>query len=55
MQVCNREEGEGALESIKQKVLEKDVAEDVAEQQLSTEVMLSTVSISVFCCTCECQ
>ncbi len=39
-QVCGREEGDAALEAIKQKLMDRGVAEDVAEQQLSTEVQL---------------
>jgi len=38
--VCGREEGDAALEAIKQKLMDRGVAEDVAEQQLSTEVQL---------------
>lgn len=42
LQVCSREDGEAALQSVKERVLQKGVAEDVAEQQLSTEVMACT-------------
>jgi len=36
--VCGREEGVAALEAIKQKLMDRGVAEHVADQQLSTEV-----------------
>ena len=36
--MCSREEGYAALECIKQKLLDKDVPEEAAEQSLSTEV-----------------
>ncbi|DBA94579.1 TPA: hypothetical protein ACH3X1_002162 [Trebouxia sp. C0004] len=38
-QVCGREEGDAALEAIKQKLIDRGVAEDVAEQQLSAEAL----------------
>ena len=38
--MCGREEGDAALEAIKQKLMDRGVAEDVADQQLSTEVQL---------------
>ena len=38
LQMCSREEGYAALECIKQKLLDKDVPEEAAEQSLSTEV-----------------
>ena len=44
--MCGREEGDAALEAIKQKLMDRGVAEDVAEQQLSTEVQLVAPSCS---------
>lgn len=38
LQMCSREEGYAALEGIKQKLLDKHVSEEDAEQSLSTEV-----------------
>ncbi len=38
--MCGREEGDAALEAIKQKLMDRGVAEHVADQQLSTEVQL---------------
>ncbi len=38
--MCGREEGDAALEVIKQKLVDRGVAEHVADQQLSTEVQL---------------
>ena len=38
MQVCSREEADAALEGIKQKLLDKNVSEEAAEQSLSAEV-----------------
>lgn len=38
--MCGRGEGDVALVAIKQKLMDRGVAEDVAEQQLSTEVQL---------------
>lgn len=40
MQVCSREEADAALECIKQKLLEKGMSEEAAEQSLSLEVVL---------------
>ena len=38
MQVCSRGDGDAALEGIKQKLIEKDMSEEVAEQHLCAEV-----------------
>lgn len=38
LQMCTREEGYAALEGIKQKLLDRNVSEEAAEQSLSTEV-----------------
>ena len=38
LQMCSREEGYAALEGIKQKLLDKNMSEEAAEQSLSTEV-----------------
>ena len=38
LQMCSREEGYAALECIKQKLLDRDLSEEAAEQSLSTEV-----------------
>lgn len=40
LQMCSREDGDAALEGIKQKLLDKDFSEEGAEQSLSTEVRL---------------
>ena len=40
VQVCSREEGDTALEGIKERVMEKGASEEVAEQQLSTQVLI---------------
>lgn len=38
LQMCSREEGYAAQEGIKQRLLDKNVSEEAAEQSLSAEV-----------------
>lgn len=41
LQMCSREDGYAALEGIKQKLLDKNMSEEAAEQSLSAEVHLA--------------
>lgn len=45
--MCSREEGYAASECIKQKLLDKDVSEEAAEQSLSTEVSFDHLRIPI--------
>ena len=57
LQVCSREEGEGALQSVMQKALDKGATEDVAKQQVTPEVsspiIVPTLSLMLILTACK--